>query len=88
MTVNAVTGWSLIGAVLIGLVASLFTPVGLNIDPVDVASSGEAAGVLGDNASLAQFVTFLFVINVVLYWFGLALTGLLSFVVLRHLPRR
>ena len=47
------------------------TPGGLLIDPVDAASFGEAAGVLGDNASLAQFVTFLFVLSVVLYWFGL-----------------
>ena len=47
------------------------TPGGLLIDPVDAASFGEAAGVLGDNASLAQFVTFLFVLSVVRYWFGL-----------------
>ena len=41
------------------------------IDPVDAASFGESAGVLGDNAALAQFVRFLFVVSVVLYWFGL-----------------
>ena len=71
MTANSAAGWSLIIAVVIGFVASLFTPGGLLIEPVDSASFGEAAGVLGDNASLAQFVTFLFVISVVLYWFGL-----------------
>ena len=71
MTANSAAGWSLIIAVVIGFVASLFTPGGLLIDPVDAASFGAAAGVLGDNAALAQLVTFLFVLSVVLYWFGL-----------------
>ena len=71
MTVNSTAGWSLIVAVVIGFVASLLTPGGLLIDPADSASFAEAAGVLGDNAELAQYVTLLFVISVVLYWFGL-----------------
>ena len=71
MTANSAAGWSLIAAVVIGFVASLFTPGGILIDPADASSFGEAAGVLGDNAELAQWVTFLFVISVVLYWFGL-----------------
>ncbi len=71
MTANSAAGWSLIIAVVLGLVGSLFTPGGLLIDPVDPANFVEAAGVLGDNAPLAQYVTFLFVISVVLYWFGL-----------------
>ncbi|MDE2861757.1 MAG: hypothetical protein OYI31_03950 [Chloroflexota bacterium] len=71
MTINSATGWSLILAVAIGLVASMFTPGGLLIDPVDSAAFGEAAGVLGNNGQLAQFATFLFVVSVVLYWFGL-----------------
>ncbi len=71
MTANSTAGWSLIVAVVIGFVASLLTPGGLLIDPADSASFAEAAGVLGDNAELAQYVTLLFVISVVLYWFGL-----------------
>lgn len=71
MTANSAAGWSLVLAVVIGLVASLLTPGGLLIDPADSASFGEAAGALGDNASVAQLATFLFVISVVLYWFGL-----------------
>ena len=71
MTANSAAGWSLIVAVVIGFVGSLFTPGGLLIDPVDASNFGEAAGVLGDNAELAQFMTFLFVVSVVLYWFGL-----------------
>ena len=71
MTINSAAGWSLIIAVVLGFVASLLTPGGLLIDPADSASFGEAAGVLGDNAELAQLLTFLFVVSVVLYWFGL-----------------
>ena len=71
MTTNTAVGWSLIAAVIIGLVAAIFTPGGLVIDPADSASFAEAAGVLGDNGAIAQFVTFLFVISVMLYWFGL-----------------
>ena len=71
MTTNSVVGWSLIVAVVIGFIGSLFTPGGLLIEPADAASFGEAAGVLGDNAELAQFVTLLFVLSIVLYWFGL-----------------
>lgn len=71
MTANSAAGWSLIIAVVIGFVASLFTPGGLLIEPTDSASFMEAAGVLGDNASLAQLMTFLFVVSVMLYWFGL-----------------
>ena len=71
MTINSAAGWSLILAVVIGLVGSLLTPGGLLIDPVDSATFGEAAGVLGDNGQLAQFVTSLFVVSVVFYWFGL-----------------
>ena len=71
MTTNSAAGWSLIIAVVIGFFASLFTPGGLLIDPADSARFGEAAGALGDNSSLAQLVTFLFVISVMLYWFGL-----------------
>ncbi len=71
MTENSVAGWSLVAAVVIGLVASLLTPGGLLIDPVDSASFGDAAAVLGDNGQIAQFATFLFVVAVVLYWFGL-----------------
>ena len=71
MTANSAAGWSLILAVVIGLVASLLTPGGFLIDPADSASFRDAAGALGDNASIAQFATFLFVISVVLYWFGL-----------------
>ena len=71
MTINSAAGWSLIIAVVLGLVGSLFVPGGLLIDPADSAAFKEAAGVLGDNAALAQFTTFLFVISVVLYWFGL-----------------
>ena len=71
MTANSTAGWSLIVAVVIGFVASLLTPGGLLIDPADSASFAEAAGVLGDNAELAQYVTLLFVISVVLYWFGM-----------------
>ena len=71
MTTNTAVGWSLIAAVIIGLVAAVFTPGGFLIDPADSASFAEAAGVLGDNGAIAQFVTFLFVISVLLYWFGL-----------------
>ena len=71
MTANSTAGWSLIIAVVIGFIGSLFTPGGLVIDPADAATFSEAAGVLGDNAELAQFVTLLFVLSVVLYWFGL-----------------
>ncbi len=71
MALGSAAGWALILAVIIGWVASLLTPGGLLIDPVDAASFREAAGVLGDNASLAQVLTLLFVISVVLYWFGL-----------------
>lgn len=71
MTSNSAAGWSLIIAVVIGFVGSLFTPGGLVIDPADSATFGESADVLGDNASLAQLMTFLFVISVMLYWFGL-----------------
>ena len=71
MTTNSTAGWSLIAAVVIGFIGSIFTPGGLLIDPADSATFVEAAGVLGDNAELAQFMTLLFVISVVLYWFGL-----------------
>ena len=71
MTTNSAAGWSLIAAVVIGLIASIFTPGGLVIDPADSASFSEAARALGDNGAIAQFVTFLFVISVLLYWFGL-----------------
>ena len=71
MTVNSAAGWSLILAVVIGLVGAMITPGGFLIDPVDSASFGEAAGVLGDNGQIAQLATFLFVISVLLYWFGL-----------------
>lgn len=56
---------------VIGFIGSLLTPGGLIIDPADSSSFAEAAGVLGDNSELAQYVTFIFVISVVLYWFGL-----------------
>ncbi len=49
----------------------MLTPGGLIIDPVDTASFAEAAGVLGNNSSLSQAVTFLLVVSVLLYWFGL-----------------
>ena len=71
MTINSVAGWSLIIAVVLGLVGSLFTPGGMLMEPVDPANFVEAAGALGDNAAVSQYVTFLFVISVVLYWFGL-----------------
>ena len=71
MTINSAAGWSLTIAVVLGLVGSLFTPGGLLMDPADPANFVESAGVLGENAPLAQYVTFLFVISVVLYWFGL-----------------
>ena len=71
MALGSAAGWALILAVIIGWVASLLTPGGLLIDLVDAASFREAAGVLRDNASLAQVLTLLFVISVVLYWFGL-----------------
>ena len=71
MTANSAAGWSLIVAVVIGFFASLLTPGGLLIDPADSASFGDAVGALGDNAELAQFLTFLFVVSVALYWFGL-----------------
>lgn len=71
MTANSTAGWSLIVAVVIGFVGAIFTPGGLLIDPADSASFEEAAGVLGDNAVLAQIVTSLFILSVILYWFGL-----------------
>lgn len=71
MTANSAAGWSLIVAVVIGFFASLLTPGGLLIDPADSASFGDAVGALGNNAELAQFVTFLFTVSVMLYWFGL-----------------
>ena len=71
MTANSATGWSLIIAVIVGIIASLLTPGGLLIDPVDTASFADAAGVLGDNSSMAQAMTFLLVVSVMLYWFGL-----------------
>ena len=71
MTANSAAGWSLIVAVVIGFFASLLTPGGLLIDPADSASFGDAVGALGANAELAQFLTFLFVVSVALYWFGL-----------------
>lgn len=71
MTLNKLAGLSLVAAVVLGIVASLLTPGGMLVDPVDTAAFAEAAGVLGDNAALAQVVTSLFVITVVLYWFGL-----------------
>ena len=71
MTANSTAGWALILAVVIGVIASLLTPGGLIIDPVDSATFAEAAGVLGDNSSMAQAMTFLFVVSVMLYWFGL-----------------
>ena len=72
MTINSAAGWSLIIAVVLGLVGSLFTPGGMLMEPADPANFVEAAGVLGDNAPLAQYATFLFVISVVFYWFGLS----------------
>ena len=71
MSFNSAAGWSLVLAVVLGLIGSMLTPGGLIIDPADSASFAEAAGVLGDNAGLAQVVTSIFVISVVLYWFGL-----------------
>jgi len=71
MTINSAAGWSLVVAVILGLVSSLIIPGGLLIDPADSAEFGETARVLGDNAALAQFTTFLFVVSVILYWFGL-----------------
>ena len=38
MTANSTAGWALILAVIIGLIASLLTPGGLIIDPVDSAA--------------------------------------------------
>ena len=72
MTTNSVAGWALIVAVITGFVSSLFVPGGFLIDPVDSASFAEAAGVLGDNSEVTQFVTFAFVVSIVLYWFGLS----------------
>ena len=71
MTANSAAGWSLIAAVVIGFIASLLTPGGLLIDPADSATFAEAVDALGDNSEVAQLMTFLFVISVVLYWFGL-----------------
>lgn len=71
MTANSAAGWALILAVVIGVIASVLTPGGLIIDPVDSAAFAEAAGVLGDNSSMAQAMTFLLVVSVVFYWFGL-----------------
>ncbi|MCY4615200.1 MAG: hypothetical protein OXC71_02235 [Chloroflexi bacterium] len=72
MTTNTVAGWALIVAVITGFVSSIFIPGGFLIDPVDSASFAEAAGVLGDNSEVTQFVTFAFVVSIVLYWFGLS----------------
>lgn len=72
MKANAAAGWSLIGAVAIGFVGSLLTPGGLLVEPADSASFEAAARVLGDNGDLAQVATFLFVVSVVLYWYGLS----------------
>ena len=69
MTANVAAGWALIASVVIGIVASLPTPGGLIIDPADTARFSEAAGVLGDNFSLAQTMTFLLVVSISLYWF-------------------
>ena len=71
MTANSLAGWALIVAVIVGLIASILTPGGLIIDPVDTNSFEDAAVVLGDNSELAQWMTFLLVVSVVLYWFGL-----------------
>ena len=71
MTINSAAGWSLVVAVVLGFVSSLIIPGGMLIDPVDSAEFGEAARALGDNAALAQFTTFLFVVAVMLYWFGM-----------------
>ena len=71
MTLNKLAGLSLIVAVVLGFVVSLLTPGGLLIDTVESADFAEIAGALGDNAQLAQAVTSLFIITVVLYWFGL-----------------
>lgn len=70
MTINSVAGWSLIIAVILGFVSTLFTP-GALIDPVNASNFGDAAEVLGNNSELAQFVTLLFVAAIVLYWLGL-----------------
>ena len=72
MTTNTVAGWALIVAVITGFVSSIFIPGGFLIDPVDSASFAEAAAVLGDNSEVTQFVTFAFVVSIVLYWFGLS----------------
>ena len=72
MTANASAGWSLIAAVVLGFVGSLLTPGGLLVEPADSASFEEVARVLGDNGDLAQVATLLFVVSVVLYWYGLS----------------
>lgn len=71
MTLNKLAGLSLIIAAVLGAVAGVFTPGGMLIDPVDAADFSEAARALGDNGAVAQYVTFLFVVSVLLYWFGL-----------------
>ncbi len=71
MTANSAAGWALIIAVVVGVIASLLTPGGLIIDSVDSAAFSEAAAALGDNSSLAQVMTLLLVLSVLLFWFGL-----------------
>ena len=71
MSTNSLAGWALILAVVVGFIASILTPGGLIIDPVDTNNFEEAAVVLGDNSEIAQWMTFLLVVSVVLYWFGL-----------------
>ncbi len=71
MTANSLAGWALIVAVIVGFIASILTPGGLLIDPVDTADFDVAAKVLGDNSEIAQLMTFLLVVSVVLYWYGL-----------------
>jgi hypothetical protein len=72
MSFNKLAGISLILAVVVGLVGSLLTPGGLLTESVDAGDFVAATGVLGDNAALGQYATFIFVISVVLYWFGLS----------------
>lgn len=72
MTFNKVAGWSLVVAVVVGLVASLLTPGGLLTESVDAADFVAATDVLAENAALGQYATFIFVLSVVLYWFGLS----------------
>ncbi|MDE2901387.1 MAG: hypothetical protein OXN15_10290 [Chloroflexota bacterium] len=72
MTFNKLAGISLVLAVVVGLVAALLTPGGLLTETVDASDFIQATEVLGDNAALGQYATFIFVISVVLYWFGLS----------------